>query len=223
MRFVTTCRRMLLVHLRKLTWLEAFRQPHQRRPQAPMNQRHLSINEAANKNIGRFGELLEHRKDLMTFRMRPPAALDRLTGNHLRHARHRSARCRKHDAVLLNKSHCLFKGHALLHSGAKNARDEAFYRSKVCKQLGRQRVSPDDVCRRVEDDLHPTWRWLDNKGLQRKIHTGLRIGKHERRTGPRIAEEYQRGRRHRQPDCQRFGTLIDRGEYLDAAIRKGSE
>gem|GEM_PF-2111082 len=63
-------------------------------------------------------------------------------------------------------------------------------------------------------------RFIDEH-LERQIDARLRIGEHERRARFGIAEDNERGRRHRQADSPGFRLLVNGCEDFDALRREG--
>src|SRR4029078_10200470 len=80
---------------------------HERRPQAPMHERHLAVEHATRENLARFDDGVHHPEDEMTARMRPPAALDRLPDDRFGKARRRTFRREQNYTVIANEADCL--------------------------------------------------------------------------------------------------------------------
>jgi len=80
------------------------RDPHEWRPQAPMHDRQLLVQQSAYENGGRLGEIAQHGEDPATLRVPPPAALHRLSGNRVDQSGCVAAGGDKHDAVVPHKA-----------------------------------------------------------------------------------------------------------------------
>lgn len=96
MRDVATRRCMLFANLRELIGVEVVRKPHQRRPEAAMNEGDLPFDQAADQNVRGLGL---------------PASSDGLPGDQLGQAGHGSlCRCEHHPA-LTDETLSLLKRH----------------------------------------------------------------------------------------------------------------
>ena len=85
--YVATRWRVLLSNLSKLLGREALGEPNQRRPEPAMNQGDLAIDEPADKDLLGFGDGCKDCVDVMTLRVRPPAAVDGFADDGLGEAR----------------------------------------------------------------------------------------------------------------------------------------
>jgi len=72
-----------------------------------MDKRDLALDEATHQNIVAGADSARHREDLVTFRMRPPAALNWLSSDDLNKRRDRALRGFEYDAVLANEGKSL--------------------------------------------------------------------------------------------------------------------
>ena len=79
------------------------READERGPHAAVDERDLAVDELEAADVDRVVDLGQRVEDRLALGMRPPAADDRLAGDRLGDARHRAARRREHDAVLLDE------------------------------------------------------------------------------------------------------------------------
>lgn len=94
---------MDLAHACQTRSRQAIRRPYERRPQPPMDERDLALDEAAHENIIAVADGACHGEDLAAFRMRPPVTANRRARDGLGQRRHRSTRGFENDAVLPNE------------------------------------------------------------------------------------------------------------------------
>lgn len=73
--------RMYLAHLCKAVRWKLLRRPDKGRPQSAMNEGNLAVDETAHENIAALPDSPRDRKDLVTFRMRPPTDTNRAPGD----------------------------------------------------------------------------------------------------------------------------------------------
>ena len=72
-----------------------------------MDKRDLALDEATHEDIVAVAYRPRHRENLVTFRMRPPTAMNWLPSYGFRKRRDRSSRGLEYDSVLANESECL--------------------------------------------------------------------------------------------------------------------
>jgi len=96
-----------LAHLRKVIRWKPARRSDESWPQPPMDKRDLPLDETAYENIVTVTNRSCHRENLVTFRMRPPAAPHWLSSYGLGNRRDRPLRGFEHDTVPTNESETL--------------------------------------------------------------------------------------------------------------------
>jgi len=83
----------------------------QRRPQPSVHERHLARDGAAHEHVVRRGDVFQHRVDLVTLRVPPPAAMDRLARDRLGEPRDGPLASDEDDAVPLDERQRLVRIH----------------------------------------------------------------------------------------------------------------
>ena len=104
---VTSRTRVDLEHLRKVIWWKPARRSDKSRPQPPVDKRDLALDQATHEDFVAVADGSRHRKDLVTFRMRPPATPNWLPSDNLGKRRDRPLRRLEYDTVLTNESESL--------------------------------------------------------------------------------------------------------------------
>jgi hypothetical protein len=94
---------MDLADLRKAIRWNPARRSDKRRPQPPMDKGDLALDEAAHEDVVAVADGPRYREDLVTFRMRPPAAPNRLSSDELSEGRDRPLRGLEYDTMLTNE------------------------------------------------------------------------------------------------------------------------
>lgn len=107
-----TGRCVLFMNLRELIGWQVVRKSNQGRPESPMHERYLSVDQATNQNVRRVADTSKDIKDLMALWMSPPTPPDRLTRNCVRQTRNRSLGRSENDAMLSNERQRFVGGHA---------------------------------------------------------------------------------------------------------------
>lgn len=98
---------MHVAHLRKVIRWKPARGPDKSGPQPPVDKRDLALDETTNEDIIAVADSSRHHEDLVTLRMRPPAASNWLSSDRLGKRRHRPLRGLEYDPVLANEIECL--------------------------------------------------------------------------------------------------------------------
>lgn len=83
---------------------DLIREADQRRPQAPMDIRDLTIDEAADENIGGIAHRARHAKDCSPLRVSPPTSQDQLPNNRLSKRGNGALAALKDNTLLLDES-----------------------------------------------------------------------------------------------------------------------
>ena len=106
-RHVTSRARVDLAHLRKAIRWKPIGRSEKGRPQPPMDEGDLTLDEATYEDLVTVTDGSRHREDLVTFRMRPPATPNRSSGYGLSKRRDRPSCGFQDDTVLANESESL--------------------------------------------------------------------------------------------------------------------
>jgi len=69
-----------LRHAREVNYSKPARRSNKSGPQPPMYKRDLPVDQPTHEDIVAVADRARHREDLMTLRMRPPTASNRLSG-----------------------------------------------------------------------------------------------------------------------------------------------
>jgi len=101
---VTARRRVLLHNLCELLGREVLRKPDKRRPQSPMNQRDLAVDEPAHENLVGVDDSPKDRVYMVALWVRPPTPFDVLADDSLRKSRHSPFGRNEDDAMLSDES-----------------------------------------------------------------------------------------------------------------------
>jgi hypothetical protein len=108
---MSTGSRVLFMHLRNLSGWESRCHSYQSWPNSTVNECDLSIYKSTNQDIFGMSYCLEDGKNLVVFRMSPPAPLNWLVYDCLRQPRNRAfGRCENY-AVLFDKQDRFIGGH----------------------------------------------------------------------------------------------------------------
>ncbi|HUO84495.1 MAG TPA: hypothetical protein VM534_05195, partial [Thermoanaerobaculia bacterium] len=105
--------RVDLVYLREVLQSKSLRNSHQRRPQAPVDKGHLSVDESAHQDIIAVADSPRHREDFTTPGMGPPGTRYRLSGDRIDERGNGPVCGLEHDAVLFYETECLTRSHEI--------------------------------------------------------------------------------------------------------------
>src|SRR3989442_2375127 len=83
LRHVMARTRVDFTHLRQVLQRKAASHTDESRPDAPMDKRDFAVDEATDEHVAAVADRSCHCEDLVAFRMRPPAAANRLSGDEL--------------------------------------------------------------------------------------------------------------------------------------------
>lgn len=103
--------RVDLPQLRKAIRRKAARRSDKGRPQPPMDERDLALDKPTHQDIVAVADRTGQRKDLLAFRMRPPAAPNRTSSDGLSKRRGGPVRGFKDDTVVTNERERLASSH----------------------------------------------------------------------------------------------------------------
>jgi len=126
----TRCR-VLLTDLGQLLRRKPVGKANQRRPQPAMNQSHLAIDQATDKDQLGSSNGSQNCVDVMTLRVRPPTTLDCSTHDGLGQARSSSLGRNEDDTMFAHEGQCLFSGRTPAHNAQFTTADSLFETQKT--------------------------------------------------------------------------------------------
>jgi hypothetical protein len=103
--------RMNLFHALESAGTEAALEARQRRPQTPVDERHLAHHQPADEYVRGPAHGPRQREELVASRMTPPAPSWPLPEDGLQKGWNRPLRCLQHNAVVSDETDCLVRCH----------------------------------------------------------------------------------------------------------------